>query len=168
MDERARMEELVALVSKYAHAYYVLDDPLVPDAEYDALFDELVALELKLGVVLPDSPTQRVGGAVLEGFEKHAHLNRLFSLEKCKDMQSLRQWDARIRGIIGGGPIDYVLEYKFDGLTINLTYEGGALTTAATRGNGVVGEVITAQARTIRSIPLSVKFRGAWRCRARR
>jgi DNA ligase (NAD+) len=160
MDERARMEELVALVSKYAHAYYVLDDPLVPDAEYDALFDELVALELKLGVVLPDSPTQRVGGAVLEGFEKHAHLNRLFSLEKCKDMQSLRQWDARIRGIIGGGPIDYVLEYKFDGLTINLTYEGGALTTAATRGNGVVGEVITAQARTIRSIPLSVKFRG--------
>jgi DNA ligase (NAD+) len=160
MDERARMEELVALVSKYAHAYYVLDDPLVPDAEYDALFDELVALELKLGVVLPDSPTQRVGGAVLEGFEKHAHLSRLFSLEKCKDMQSLRQWDARIRGIIGGGPIDYVLEYKFDGLTINLTYEGGALTTAATRGNGVVGEVITAQARTIRSIPLSVKFRG--------
>ena len=139
MDERARMEELVGLVSKYAHAYYVLDDPLVTDAEYDALFDELAALERNLGVVPPDSPTRRVGGETLEGFEKHTHLRRLFSLEKCKDTQSLRQWDARIRGKLGGGPVDYVLEYKFDGLTINLTYEDGTLAIAATRGNGAAG-----------------------------
>lgn len=161
MDERARMEELIDLVAKHAHAYYVLDDPLVSDAEYDALFDELVALEQKLGVVLPHSPTQRVGGTVLEGFERHAHLVRLYSLDKCKDMGSLLQWDARLKGLLGSpDPIDYILEYKFDGLTINLTYENGTLVTAATRGNGVVGEVITAQVRTIRTIPLTIGFKG--------
>ncbi|MFZ5974637.1 MAG: NAD-dependent DNA ligase LigA [Bacillota bacterium] len=161
MDERARMDELIGLVSKYAHAYYVLDDPLVSDAEYDALFDELAELEQKLGVVLPESPTQRVGGTVLESFEKHTHLRRLFSLEKCKDTQSLYQWDARLKNLLGTDkPIEYVLEYKFDGLTINLTYENGTLVTAATRGNGVTGEVITAQVRTIHSVPLTVPFRG--------
>ncbi len=153
------MQALVALLNEYAYRYYVLDEPIVSDAEYDALFDTLARMEKETGVVLPDSPTVRVGGVVLPGFIKHTHLAPLYSLDKAQTKEALFAWDARVRRLLGTDT-DYTLEYKFDGLTINLTYEGGALVTAATRGDGVTGEGILEQAKTIRSIPLSIPFRG--------
>ncbi len=153
-----RMGELVKQLNEYAYRYYVLDNPVVSDAEYDALFDELLRLEEETGSVLPDSPTLRVGGKVLEGFSKHTHLAPLYSLDKVKTESELRDWEARVKRACPGA--EYSLEYKFDGLTINLTYEGGALIAAATRGDGYVGELITEQVKTIKSVPLAIPFKG--------
>ena len=160
-DETKRMEELVSLLNKYAEMYYDKDALLVSDAEYDKLYDELLSLESKTGIVLPNSPTLRVGGQLKDGFSKHTHLERLWSLDKCKSYDELKLWDERIKKILpASAEITYSLEYKFDGLTINLTYDGGKLIQAATRGNGAVGEGILAQAKTISSIPLSIPFTG--------
>lgn len=153
-----RMRELVAKLNKYAYEYYVLDAPTVADTEYDALYDELLDLEKKEGLVLPDSPTIRVGGEVLDGFNKHAHIAPLYSLDKCKTEEELSEWENRIEKL--AGKCDYSLEYKFDGLTLNLTYDGGFLKMAATRGDGSVGEEVLSQVRTIQSIPLSILFKG--------
>jgi len=160
-NNNARMKSLVEQLNEYARMYYDKDQLLVSDAEYDKLYDELIALENETGIILPDSPTQRVGGKVSEGFEKHTHLEPLWSLDKCKTFDELRQWDERIKKLL---PLDselrYSLEYKFDGLTVNLTYNNGILVQAATRGNGTVGEGILAQAKTISSIPLTIEFKG--------
>ncbi len=153
-----RMTELVAILNEYAHQYYVLDMPTVSDAEYDVLYDELLRLEKEQGRVLPDSPTLRVGGAPLDAFEKHTHLAPLYSLDKAKTAEELNEWRERCEKT--AGMQEYSLEYKFDGITINLTYEGGNLVGAATRGDGITGEQILAQVRTISSIPLSVPFQG--------
>ncbi len=153
-----RMHELVALLNKYAYEYYVLDNPTVADAEYDALYDELSALEKSSGTILPDSPTIRVGGQVLPGFQKHTHIAPLYSLDKCRTEEELREWEQRIEKLVG--KCDYSLEYKFDGLTLNLTYDGGLLVMAATRGDGTVGEEVLEQVRTIQSVPLSIPFEG--------
>lgn len=162
MEERTdRQRELTELLARYAAAYYEADAPLVSDREYDALYDELVALERESGTVLPGSPTGRVGGAPQGGFAPHTHLARLWSMDKVRTAEGLREWVARVRRLSAGmGEPLFALEYKFDGLTVNLTYEGGRLVTGATRGNGVTGETITAQVRTIRSLPQRIPFAG--------
>lgn len=164
-----RMHELVELLNSYAEAYYVQDAPKVSDGEYDVLYDELLSLEASTGVVLDNSPTRRVGGEPLVSFAQHAHLARLYSLDKVRTEAGLNEWTARISKLrsehiaLTGeslSEIEYVLEYKFDGLTVNLTYENGKLVQGATRGNGSVGEAILPQLITIRSIPLSIPFKG--------
>ena len=155
------MDEMTSLkdrLNELAYRYYVLDDPAVSDAEYDALYDKLVALEKSTGVVLPDSPTRRVGGKPLSKFEQVRHLGRLYSLDKCKTREELSAWMDKLR--VAGKMPRVSVEYKFDGLTINLTYRGGELVQAATRGDGVTGEVVTEQVKTIRSVPLSIPYKG--------
>ena len=158
-----RMQELVNRLNETAYQYYTLDAPTVSDKEWDAMYDELTRLERETGRILPDSPTHRVGGAVLPAFEPHTHLARLWSMGKAQSVEALREWAARadrLRTEAGLPKLEFVVEHKFDGLTINLTYEGGRLVGAATRGNGVTGEEILSQARTIRSIPLQIPFEG--------
>ena len=158
-----RMQELVNRLNETAYQYYTLDAPTVSDKEWDAMYDELTRLERETGRILPDSPTHRVGGAVLPAFEPHTHLARLWSMDKAQSVEALREWAARadrLRTEAGLPKLEFVVEHKFDGLTINLTYEGGRLVGAATRGNGVTGEEILSQARTIRSIPLQIPFEG--------
>ena len=163
-----RMEELVRKLNETSYAYYVLDNPIVSDKEWDAMYDELCRLEASTGVRLPDSPTRRVGGEPLSAFAPWRHEVRLWSMDKAQSPQALSDWEARAQKLrqaaVDAGaalpPLSYVVEYKLDGLTLSLTYEGGTLTQAATRGHGEVGEVILEQVRTIRSVPLSIPFRG--------
>lgn len=158
-----RMRALTDRLNELARAYYVQDAPLVSDAEYDALFDELLALEEQAGFALPDSPTRRVGGEPLSAFAPHTHLSRLWSLDKVRTKEDLFAWAERAERLLaaaGLGKPEYALEYKFDGLTVNLTYENGMLVAGATRGNGMVGEAILPQIKTIRSLPLSIPFKG--------
>ena len=158
-----RMRELVDRLNETAYQYYTLDAPTISDKEWDALYDELVRLEKETGERLPDSPTRRVGGAVLPGFEPHTHLARLWSMGKAQSIEALRDWATRaekLRLEAGLPALKYVVEHKFDGLTVNLTYEGGHLVGAATRGNGVTGEEILQQALTIRTIPVRIPYEG--------
>lgn len=159
MDSKSRMEELVKQLNAYAYEYYVLDAPTVADVEYDRLYDELVKLERESGVVLSDSPTKRVGGEPLSAFEQSKHLLRLYSLDKCQSLDDFSRWTERTVKSLGYLP-ELTVEYKFDGLTLNLLYDHGELQQAATRGNGEVGEVITEQVKTIRSIPLKIAYQG--------
>lgn len=155
--------ELVDKLNEYSKAYYVLDAPKISDKEYDELYDELLRLEEQSGIILPDSPTQRVGGDPLPCFEPHTHIHRLWSLDKVRTREDLIDWGRRVERIAESQHlprVKYALEYKFDGLTINLTYEGGRLITGATRGNGIVGEDITPQIKTIRTVPLTIPFKG--------
>ena len=154
-----RQTELVRLLNRYAAAYYEQDAPLVSDAEYDALYDELLKIEAETGVVLPDSPTLRVGGAPLKSFAQHTHLGRLWSLDKVRTPEALGDFIRKVTAASPEPPL-FGLEYKFDGLTVNLTYDNGILVQGATRGNGVTGEAILPQIRTIRSVPLSIPFKG--------
>lgn len=154
-----RQKELTDILNRYAAAYYEQDAPLVSDAEYDRLYDELLKLEAESGVVLPDSPTLRVGGAPLTKFEEHRHLGRLWSLDKVRTPEGLKDFIRKVAAASPEPPL-FALEYKFDGLTVNLTYENGVLVQGATRGNGVVGEAILPQIRTIRSVPLTIPFQG--------
>lgn len=158
-----RIRELVDKLNEYSKAYYVLDAPKISDKEYDELYDELLRLEEQSGIILPDSPTQRVGGDPLPCFEPHTHIHRLWSLDKVRTREDLIDWGRRVERIAESQQlpkVKYALEYKFDGLTINLTYEGGRLITGATRGNGIVGEDITPQIKTIRTVPLTIPFKG--------
>lgn len=158
-----RIRELVDKLNEYSKAYYVLDAPKISDKEYDELYDELLRLEEQSGIILPDSPTQRVGGDPLPCFEPHTHIHRLWSLDKVRTREDLVDWGRRVERIAESQQlprVKYALEYKFDGLTINLTYEGGRLITGATRGNGIVGEDITPQIKTIRTVPLTIPFKG--------
>lgn len=162
MEKSIRMRELVDMLKEYSDAYYFTSEPLVSDAEFDDLMDELKALESETGIALPDSPTHRVGGTPPAEFLTHTHIARLWSLDKVNSYDELREWAAKCGKFAGCDPdrIEFVLEYKFDGLTINLTYENGLLTQAATRGDGIVGESILPQVKTIKSIPLSIPFKG--------
>ena len=153
----SRMRELVDILNKYAYEYYVLDDPSVTDREYDRLYDELKRLEEESGEVFPDSPTRRVGGEPISAFKKHEHINRLYSLDKSVTFEELDAFDTRVRKVCDP---TYTVEYKFDGLTICLTYDNGYFERATTRGNGVTGEDVTAQVLTIKSFPLSIKYKG--------
>lgn len=163
-----RMRELVDILNRLGYEYYVLDNPTVTDVEYDRLYDELVRLEKETGEVLPDSPTRRVGGETLKEFVPHTHIVRLLSMDKAQSTGAISDWvnraeKLRAQANEGGAnlpPLAYVVEHKFDGLTLCLTYKEGKLVEAATRGNGVTGESILPQALTIRSIPLSVPYQG--------
>lgn len=156
-----RQEELTQLLSALGRAYYDEDAPMVSDAEYDKLYDELVALEKSTGTVLPDSPTHRVGGTAVSGFLPHTHLGRLWSLDKVRTESALSEWVERVERLAGNDfTPEFGVEYKFDGLTVNLTYEHGRLTQGATRGNGVTGEGILEQIKTICRIPLTIPFTG--------
>lgn len=159
-DYEARMRQLVDRLNETAHAYYVLGEPIISDMQWDALYDELIALEKETGVTLADSPTHRVGGEVLKGFEEHTHLTRLWSMDKVQSIEALDEWIRRTEKLAGQTDLTYYVEYKFDGLTLNLTYRDGVLTQAATRGNGVTGEAILPQARTIRTLPLTIPYKG--------
>ncbi|MBR2870670.1 MAG: NAD-dependent DNA ligase LigA [Clostridia bacterium] len=154
-----RMRQLVDKLNKYAYEYYVLDNPTVSDKEYDVLYDELKQLEEKTGVVLFDSPTKRVGGEPISVFKKHKHLERLYSLDKSTTEEELIAFDKRINK--NSQDIIYTVEYKFDGLTICLTYNHGKFERATTRGNGIEGEDVTAQVLTIKSFPLTIDYQGA-------
>lgn len=153
------MREVVDQLNTWAHAYYTLDDPIVSDKEYDALYDKLLQLEKETGEVLFDSPSRRVGGDLLEGFEKFQHEYPLYSLDKAQNYETLSGWMSRMERA-GAADKGYMAELKFDGLTISLTYDDGKLTRAVTRGNGTVGEVITEQVLTISSVPLTIPFKG--------
>ena len=165
MDE---MRSLIDRLNEASYSYYTLSRSIMTDAEWDALYEQLKALERESGVVLNDSPTRRVGAEPLPGFEEHTHIARLWSMDKAQTREALADWmrraeKLRAEAVDGGAvlpPLSFTVEHKFDGLTINLTYENGSLVTAATRGNGVTGEMILPQAMTIRSIPLSVPYKG--------
>lgn len=168
MDPMNKMEQLIEQLNQYNYHYYTLDQPLVSDKEYDRLYDELTALEAQTGVQLPDSPTLRVGGELLDGFKPHRHLAPLWSLDKAQNEEQLLLWNGRVQRLIQDyntkhpeNPLpapSYAIELKFDGLTLNLTYTDGKLVQASTRGNGVVGEGILAQVKTIKSVPLSIPY----------
>lgn len=155
-----RMHELVKLLNEYSYQYYTLDNPTVADVEYDRLYDELLALEKATGVVLDDSPTQRVGDKSLKKFNTVKHLGRLYSLDKCQTKEALSEWLDKLVKLNGNKMPLCSLEYKFDGLTINMLYKEGKLVRAATRGNGIEGEDVTEQVKTIRCVPLSIGYLG--------
>ena len=154
-----RMKELVDKLNRYAALYYEEDAPVVSDAEYDALYDELLALEKSEGYTLKNSPTHRVGGAPQKKFEQSRHLLRLYSLDKCRTREEIAEWYRRIVKTVGREP-EITAEYKFDGLTLNILYENGEMVKAATRGDGVVGEEVTAQVRTIAGVPRTISYKG--------
>ena len=153
-----RLDYLIKTLNRWAYEYYVLDNPSVDDREYDRLYDELRRLEEETGEVRFDSPTRRVGGEPLKGFNRHTHISRLYSLDKSVSFDELDAFFARVGKFTDNN--EYTVEYKFDGLTMCLTYENGAFVRATTRGNGVEGEDVTAQCLTIKSFPLSIDYKG--------
>ena len=153
-----RIRELIDTLNKWAYEYYVLDNPSVPDREYDRLYDELVELEKSTGAVQFDSPTRRVGGEPIDKFEKHAHVQRLYSLDKSVTYDMLTAFFTRIEKTVPNP--QFTVEYKFDGLTMCLTYDKGRFVRATTRGNGVEGEDVTAQCLTVKSFPLTIDYDG--------
>ena len=166
MDKKQEINELIKKIEELNYHYYTLDAPLVSDGEYDKLYDRLKELENEADIHPDNSPTQKVGGEVLEKFEKHFHISRLYSQDKAQNYEELKEWIERASRLHDSykqthkeklPDLEFVMEYKFDGLTINLTYEDGKLINAATRGNGIVGEEISAQAKTIKSIPLKIE-----------
>ncbi|MBE5768102.1 MAG: NAD-dependent DNA ligase LigA [Clostridiales bacterium] len=159
-DVSVQMRELVDRLNETAYAYYVLDNPVISDKQWDELYDALKKLEKETGVILPDSPTRRVGGEPLKGFEQHTHITRLWSMDKVQSISELEDWIRRTEKLTGREDLQYYVEYKFDGLTLNLTYREGRLVQAATRGNGVTGEAILPQAMTVQSVPLTIPYQG--------
>lgn len=164
MKQFESMRELVDYLNQTAYAYYVLDAPVISDMEWDGLYNQLLKMEKETGTVLPDSPSQRVGGEPLSAFRQHRHITRLWSMDKAQSEEELNAWFDRTEKLWSQDAslpkLTYGVEYKFDGLTLNLTYEGGVLTQAATRGNGEVGEAILPQAKTVKNVPLSIPFQG--------
>lgn len=157
-DKLNRMQELVNEINMHNYNYYSLDAPTISDFEWDKLYDELLKLEMETGIMLENSPTKRVGGDILTGFQKHTHKVNLYSLNKCTSFEALKEWVEDIEGKVKNAT--FSLEHKYDGLTISLTYKNGSLVTAATRGNGSVGENVTEQVKTIKTVPLSIPFKG--------
>lgn len=159
-----RMRSLIDKLNEASRRYYDQNESDISDDEWDAMYAELRKLEEKTGERMADSPTRRVGGAVMEGFEQHRHIARLWSMDKAQSEEEILAWAQRCEKQTteaGGLPKNsYCVEYKLDGLTVNLTYDGGRLIQAATRGNGEVGEAILPQAMTIRTIPLTIPFTG--------
>jgi DNA ligase (NAD+) len=154
----SRIEELRTEIREHSHRYYILDDPLVSDAQYDAMVRELQELEAAHPeLVTPDSPTQRVGTVVGDLFAPVRHLRPMFSLDNATTAADLQTWEQRMERQLGSPPSGYVCELKIDGLAVVLTYRDGALVTGATRGDGVTGEDITPNLRTIESVPLRLR-----------
>ena len=161
-DVQQRLDELREQVDHHLYRYHVLDEPEISDAEYDRLYDELKALEDEhQDLITPDSPTQRVGAPPSERFKKVQHLTPMGSLEKVTDDESLLKWAEDVRKRLDSDePVAYVIEPKIDGLAINLTYEDGVLVRGATRGDGIQGEDVTVNLRTIPSVPLKMRGDG--------
>ncbi|MDD1514940.1 NAD-dependent DNA ligase LigA [Priestia megaterium] len=154
---KSRVQELRDLLNQYGYEYYVLDQPSVPDAEYDKLMNELIGIEESFPELkTADSPTQRIGGQVLDAFEKVQHQTSMLSLGNAFNEEDLRDFDRRVRQAVGD-EFSYVCELKIDGLAVSLRYEDGYLVLGATRGDGTTGENITENLKTIRSIPLRIK-----------
>ena len=150
-----RMKELVELLNRYATEYYTSDNPSVSDSEYDRLYRELVELEkAHPDQVLPESPTHRVGGKILDGFEKYSHQYPLYSLQDAFSREELDSFDVRVRKELDD--VTYICELKIDGLSISLTYEQGIFVAGATRGDGSIGENITENLKRVKDIPLSL------------
>lgn len=158
MSPADRAAELRHLLNDYSYHYYVLSAPLVTDTEYDLLYHELIAIETEFPeLITTDSPTQRTGNDLSGDFPKVAHPAPILSLSNCFSPEDLQDWEARnLRLLPADTPLDYTLEPKLDGLTLVITYEDGLLTRAATRGNGIIGDDVTANVRTIRSVPLRI------------
>ena len=153
-----KMKELIEVIEKHNYNYYVLDNPTISDSEYDKIYYSLVDLETQSGIILPNSPTQRVGDTVLEGFAKRNHEVNLYSLNKVRGYDDLEKWISDMNTLTGG--TDFACEYKFDGLSIVIEYNEGLFVSATTRGNGSIGEDVSLQVKTIRSVPLSIPFKG--------
>ncbi len=155
---RDRIRQLREEIEYHNHRYYVLDDPVISDAEYDALMRELVELEARHPeLVTEDSPTQRVGAAPAQAFASVTHRSPMMSLGNVYSVDELRAFDARVRKALGSEPVEYVVELKIDGLAVSLTYEDGRFVSGATRGDGITGEDVTHNLKTIRSIPLKLR-----------
>src|SRR5580704_4179377 len=158
----ARIDALRDLLRHHEYQYYVLDAPTISDAEYDTQMNELKALETAHPQLLtPDSPTQRVGGRPAEGFQKVPHSRPMLSLDNAYNEEELRDWDRRVHELAGNLPVKYIAELKLDGLSLALHYEIGpkgeaSLLRGLTRGDGQIGEDVTTNVRTIRSVPLSI------------
>ena len=156
-DARQKVDALRDQIRYHEHRYYVLDDPEISDAEFDRLMNELRALEAEHPeLVTPDSPTQRVGGKPREGFVKVAHSSPMLSLDNAYSEEELRDWERRVHELSGASRVDYVCELKLDGMSLALRFEGGKLALGITRGDGTVGEDVTLNVRTVRSVPLSI------------
>lgn len=153
----AQMEKLAREINEHSYRYYTLDAPTISDKEWDALYNQLLALEKETGIILPSSPTQKVGGECLQGFEKQKHITPLMSLDKAQSFEELDAWEARNQKLFTH-PVQYSVEYKFDGLSMALVYNHGQLQSATTRGNGEVGENVTAQVKTMRTVPLTIPY----------
>ena len=151
MDKKARIKELVEILNKAAKSYYVDAVEIMPNIEYDKLYDELVKLEKETNVVLSNSPTQNVGYETASKLPKKAHESPMLSLDKTKSVTELEDWL---------GDNEALLSWKMDGLTIVLTYRGGELVEAVTRGNGIIGEVITNNAKNFQNVPLKIEYKG--------
>ena len=159
-DPSREIEQLSEEIRRHENLYYVLDKPEITDAEYDALMRRLQALEQQNpDLRQPDSPTQRVGGKPREGFVKVSHSVQMLSLDNALNESELRDFDRRVRDLLGGAPFRYVTELKMDGLSMAAHYRSGAFVQAVTRGDGLIGEDVTENARTIRSLPLRVTGR---------
>ena len=158
MDKIEKMKELIKEIEKHNYNYYVLDNPTISDGEYDKLYYTLVDLENETGVTLPYSPTQRVGDTVLKGFTKKRHEVPLYSLNKVRDFEDLTAWVKDMKKL--ANDTDFVVEYKFDGLQIVLEYNDGVFESATTRGNGIIGEDVSLQVKTIKSVPLNINYKG--------
>lgn len=159
MNETERMKELVKKLNEAAKAYYQEDREIMSNLEYDTLYDELQVLEEKTGVTLAGSPTTKVGYEAMDELPKEAHESPMLSLDKTKDVEVLRSFI---------GDHKTLLSWKMDGLTVVLTYRGGTLAKAVTRGNGVIGEVVTNNAKVFENIPLKIPYQESWFCAARR
>jgi DNA ligase (NAD+) len=152
-----QLEKLREDIRRHEYLYYVLDEPEISDVKFDRMMKELQQLEAAHPeLVMPDSPTQRVGGAPRKGVETRQHLPPMMSLDNTYSMEEMEEFDRRVRELAGRERIDYVTEHKFDGLSMSLVYEGGVFARGVTRGDGTTGEDVTANVRTIRSIPLRV------------
>ena len=154
-----RMKELTQKINKANYEYYVLDNPTISDKEWDKLYYELLDLEKEYDFVLDDSPSKKVGGEPLSKFKKVIHANKLYSLGKAQSIEEIADWITRNKNLTSFDE-EYSVEYKFDGLTLAITYENGKLVQAATRGNGEVGEDVTEQVKTIRTVPLTIEHKG--------
>src|ERR1700739_4899801 len=152
-----KIESLREKIRHHEYRYYVLDDPEIRDAEFDRFMNELKELEAEHpDLIAADSPTQRVGGKPREGFVKVPHSSPMLSLDNTYNEEELRSWERRVHELSGRKDIEYVCELKLDGMSLALVYEGGRLARGVTRGDGTVGEDVTLNVRTVRSVPLSI------------
>src|ERR1700740_1970878 len=156
-DVAAKIEALREKIRHHEYRYFVLDDPEISDFDFDKLVEQLKKLESEHPeLITPDSPTQRVGGKPREGVVKVAHSSPMLSLDNTYSEDELRAWEHRVHELRGRKEVDYVCELKLDGMSLALIYEDGALSRGVTRGYGSIGEDVTLNVRTVRSIPLAI------------